>query len=153
VRLAALLQDELDAAVVAAGSPDEDELMRQQLSGVLSDNQIAAGKLDLLATASLIQQADLFVGNDSGLAHVAGAVGTRAVVIFGPTDPRICEPLGEGHRILQADLDCQPCFFYGPSQNQAAAACHRECLSAIELERVVGACQECLHDSANSTEI
>ncbi len=49
----------------------------------------------LLELAILIKQADLFIGNDSGVSHLAASSGTQVVVIFGPTDPNIWAPFGE----------------------------------------------------------
>jgi len=50
--------------------------------------------LSLLQVAALLSRADLYVGNDSGVSHLAGAVGARGVVLFGPTRPRQWRPLG-----------------------------------------------------------
>jgi heptosyltransferase III len=58
-----------------------------------------AGPLDL---ALQLSQADLFVGNDSGPGHVAAAVGTSTLSLFGPTDPRIWRPRGHRTRVLVA---------------------------------------------------
>ena len=56
----------------------------------------------LLDLAALIDRADLFIGNDSGPGHVAAAVGTPTVSIFGPTDPQIWAPRGPAARFIQA---------------------------------------------------
>jgi ADP-heptose:LPS heptosyltransferase len=42
--------------------------------------------------------------------HIAAAVGTRTVAIFGPTDPRATAPLGEGHVLIREDVSCSPCL-------------------------------------------
>ena len=52
--------------------------------------------------AGLIERADLFIGNDSGPGHIAAAVGTPTVALFGPTDPRVWGPRGSSTHILQA---------------------------------------------------
>ena len=49
------------------------------------------------------------VGVDTGPIHVAAAIGTRCVVLFGPSDPKLTPPCGEGHTILCRGLECQPC--------------------------------------------
>ena len=56
----------------------------------------------LLDLAGLMERADLFIGNDAGPGHVAAAVGTPTISIFGPTDPRIWAPRSPSARILQA---------------------------------------------------
>jgi len=53
-----------------------------------------AGKLDLLTTAAVLKNADLFIGNDSGLGHIASAVKTKSFTIFGPGDPNRYKPWG-----------------------------------------------------------
>jgi len=58
--------------------------------------------LDLLA--GLIAEAGLFVGNDSGVSHLAAAVGARALALFGPTNPARWKPLGENVTIAQGNL-------------------------------------------------
>jgi heptosyltransferase-2 len=69
---------------------------------------IPAGKLRLCANRSLselvveLSQATLFVGHDSGVSHVAAATGTRAVALFGPTDPIIWSPGGDHVTVIQS---------------------------------------------------
>ncbi len=57
---------------------------------------------DLRALAGLLAQAALFIGNDSGPGHIAAAVGTPTLTLFGPTDPRRWAPRGPCSRVLQA---------------------------------------------------
>jgi len=57
--------------------------------------------LSLLQVAALLQRADLYLGNDSGLSHLAGAVGARGVVLFGPTLPQSWRPLGGALAVLR----------------------------------------------------
>lgn len=57
--------------------------------------------LSVWQAAALLSCADLYVGNDSGVSHLAGAVGVRGVVIFGPTQPRQWRPLGGALSVLQ----------------------------------------------------
>jgi ADP-heptose:LPS heptosyltransferase len=49
--------------------------------------------LDLVAVAALLATCDVYLGNDSGVSHLAGAVGARGVALFGPTDPQSWRPL------------------------------------------------------------
>jgi len=50
------------------------------------------------------------VTNDSGPMHIASAVGTPVVAMFGPTDPRRTAPMGHPAHVLRYDLPCSPCF-------------------------------------------
>lgn len=88
---------------------------------------------------------DLFVGNDSGPAHVAAAVGTPTVTIFGPQIAGWYRPYGDGHTVVQIDeMWCRPCFdqcirhenvcITGIDVDRVAVAVH-EALAAIESDR------------------
>jgi heptosyltransferase II len=62
--------------------------------------------------AAVLERAALYVGSDSGLAHLASAVGTGAVTIFAPADPdRVC-PSGYRHLVVRPDKACSPCVGY-----------------------------------------
>ncbi len=59
---------------------------------------------------ALLEFACLLVTNDSGTLHVAAAVGTPVVALFGPTSPVRTGPYGKGHRVVTHDVPCRPCF-------------------------------------------
>jgi hypothetical protein len=60
--------------------------------------------------AAVLEASDLFIGADSGPAHLAAAVGTPAVVLFsGTNDPRQWQPCGEAVRVLRQPVPCSPC--------------------------------------------
>jgi ADP-heptose:LPS heptosyltransferase len=59
--------------------------------------------LSLLQVAAILSRADLYLGNDSGISHLAGAVGARGVVLFGPTNPRYWRPLGGCLSVVRND--------------------------------------------------
>jgi heptosyltransferase-3 len=65
--------------------------------------------LTISQVAALLRRASLYVGNDSGVSHLAAAVGTPAVVLFGPTDPSVWAPRGPATHIVYAPLSCQGC--------------------------------------------
>jgi len=76
----------------------------------------AEAPIDLTARTTLkelvglIAEARVMVTNDSGPMHIAAAVGTPAVAIFGPTNPDRTGPYGPGHRIVTAAAPCRPCY-------------------------------------------
>jgi len=89
-----------------------------------------AGKLGLAETGGLLKEMDLLISNDSGPVHMAAAVGTPTLVVFGPSDPKRTGPYGDHHRVASAHLPCQPCF---------SRTCHRDgipCLSGVTPEHV-----------------
>jgi len=68
------------------------------------------GAWTLRQTASLIQRCDLLVGGDTGLMHIAAAVGTRTVTVFGSTSPERLAPPGLDHAWVKPDTPCHPCY-------------------------------------------
>jgi heptosyltransferase-1 len=100
-----------------------------------------AGKLSLIEAVSLIGDLDLLVTNDSGPMHMAAAVGTPTVAIFGPTDPVRTGPYGRGHRILRAPMDCQPCYRRRCSAPPA-------CMDAVTVDGVVAAAADILRPAS-----
>jgi len=73
----------------------------------------AVGRCDLFQLAALIERCDAYVTADSGPMHIAAAVGTPVVALFGPTSPERHGPVGAGHGIVQASLPCMPCYRRG----------------------------------------
>ncbi|MBT7805919.1 glycosyltransferase family 9 protein [Candidatus Poribacteria bacterium] len=70
----------------------------------------AVGRFDLFELAALIERCDAYVTADSGPMHIAAAVGTPVVALFGLTDPARHGPVGEGHTVAEASLPCRPCY-------------------------------------------
>ena len=80
------------------------------------DNKSKIHTLDnLTELVSILKTAGGFLGNDSGVSHLAAFLGLPTVVVFGPSDPEIWRPIGRSVRILTPDLDCSPCL--GTAQN------------------------------------
>ncbi len=81
---------------------------------------------------ALLQGLAVLVAPDSGPAHVAAAVGVPVVALFGPTDPRLTAPLGQGHAALWSRPPCAPCF-------RPVCAIDHRCLGAITVDEVLAA--------------
>lgn len=75
-----------------------------------SQFHVLAGKTSLADAIDLLSLADCVVSNDSGLMHVAAALGRNVVVVYGSTSPKFTPPLGKSVRILQIPVECGPCF-------------------------------------------
>lgn len=69
-----------------------------------------AGKTSLLQLAALLERCVLLVTNDTGTMHIATAIGTPVVALFGSTPPHITGPWGEGHVVVKKDIECSPCW-------------------------------------------
>ena len=90
--------------VVLEGPADREPVERLLRS--CSDSAILLTGLDLLTVAGILAQADLYVGQDSGITHLAGLMGVRMVALFGPTDPARWAPRGANVSVIQGG----PCF-------------------------------------------
>lgn len=103
----------------------------------------SAGQLTLHETAEIIRKSGLFISGDSGLAHLAIAVGTPTVVIFGPTDPGKWGLINSRHGIVRKSLACSPCFIFGYHKLCRSI----ECMADISPEEVLAACDILLNQT------
>lgn len=136
-RFAALgdwMAEALGAQVLIAGGPGDapvaETIRRQMRHPGIS----VAGETSVLQLGALLKRCRLFVGNDAGPMHVAAAVGTPVVGLFGPTDPTEWGPWGDGHVVLYRGLDCRECW--------RRSACWRgeeNCLRQIPVEEAMAA--------------
>ncbi len=69
-----------------------------------------AGKTDLAALAAILAASRVSLVNDSGPMHLAAAVGTPVVALFGSTNPAWTAPIGDGHAVLRYPVPCSPCY-------------------------------------------
>ena len=86
-------------------------------------------KTSLLQLVGVLSHAALFVGVDSGVMHVAAALGVRVIALFGPTDPQSTGPGGEGHQIVRNGWWCSPCHL-------KVCPYQHECLDRITADEV-----------------
>ena len=117
------------------------------LAGELSEFDVRES-LQLSELKSLLAGARLFVGNDSGPAHVAAAFGVPTVVIFGSSDSAVWRPWRTPHRVLETRWDCKPC-----PGDRCYAFDEPRCILSVEPAVVLGAVDELIASSgANHAE-
>lgn len=122
--------------IAIIGGPDDADLARA-ISDVAGTDAInATARLSLLASAELIRRATLLVTNDSLPQHLASAVGTPTITIFGPTVPEFgFGPLAEHSMTLGVEtLPCRPCHHHGPP---VCPLGHWRCMKELDPERIV----------------
>lgn len=130
-QLADQLSDRLEAAVMLFGGADEVELADDIKKMMHSEPIVTSGKTSLAQTAALVEKCRLFISNDSGLLHVAGAVNTPAIAIFGPTNPKRTGPYSDSSVVIRKELSCSPCY-----QGKPVRCSHLECLNLITVAEV-----------------
>jgi len=132
-KFAELIRQLPQERIILTGSAAEAERIGRLAQGARN----LAGQTDLFELAEWYQRCAVVVTNDSGPMHLAAAVGTPVVAIFGPTDPALTGPYGKGHTVLRAALPCAPCF-NGRCTNPDSMAC----MKGISVAEVLAAVQK-----------
>lgn len=128
--LADRLGERHGAECVLIGAPSERARCAEIAAATRQGALVAAGETSVGQMMALLARCDGFAGNDSGAAHVAGALGLPTVALFGSTDPQRTAPPGGRTRVLYHRLDCSPCM---------ARTCrfgHYDCLKRIDVDEV-----------------
>lgn len=102
-----------NAHILLTGGPDERSTVCEVVKRMSVEPLNVVGETSLGALAALISELDLFISNDTGPAHIANAVQTPSVTIFGPVDPRRWAALDQTfHPIVRHPVACSPCSYW-----------------------------------------
>lgn len=124
---------ERDCSIVLTGTAGEAALVAQVEQAMRHRPVNLCGRTDLWTLGALVERARLVVCNDTGISHVAAALGTRSVVVSCGADVARWAPLdATRHRVLWHDLPCRPCAFAG-------CPYAHECADAVTAEAVARA--------------
>ena len=139
--------------VILSGSPDpkEQHYLNAIQTEMPKDTLNIAGKVSLAQLATVIKQAQFFIGPDTGITHLAAATGVKTIALFGPSDPvkwtpwpsaytsntppfktKGCQQVNNVY-LIQANLKCVPCYLEGCERHQKS---HSDCLDAITVAHV-----------------
>jgi heptosyltransferase I len=121
-------------AVILIGSPRE-RVVCEEVATLASGAVDLAGMTTLSELAALISRSVISITNDSGPMHLAVALDRPVISIFGPTDPIWIGPYQRTDAILQADLECSPCYLRRLSQCRHDHACMRNVSPLAVIER------------------
>ncbi len=129
---------EMDADIAVFGTEADQETARQIRQSVTKPERILdfTGKTKLIEAIALIQCCSTFVTNDSGLMHVAAALDTPLVAIFGSTDHIATGPFSEHAIVVRKDLSCSPC------KKTVCPLKHLNCLRSISPAEVLAGIRE-----------
>jgi lipopolysaccharide heptosyltransferase II len=138
--LADMLAQELSAKIIIIGGPEDISLAEEIGAKTASKPLLMAGKANLLQLGALLKQCDILVSGDTGPMHLATAVGTRVVALFGAADPARTGPVGSGHKVIQAEgITCLPC-----RRRTCSNRIYLECMEKISISAVFGTIRDML---------
>lgn len=123
--------------VIILGDLKEKDLLLNIETGLQGKVINLAGKTTIIQSAAVINRADLFIGNDGGLLHIAAALKRKTISFFGPVDSKVYGPYPQDearHIILRKTLECSPCY-RGFRLNPCPR--NRECLEKIDVDEAM----------------
>ncbi|WP_047243885.1 putative lipopolysaccharide heptosyltransferase III [Chromobacterium subtsugae] len=141
----ALHEQEWQVVLSGAPSAEENAMIREVRAGVRRPVVDLSGQLSLKQLAALIAQARLFIGVDSLPMHLAAAVQTPVVVLFGPSRDKVWGPWRVPHRQVSLDLPCRPCNLAGCGGGERS-----ECIERIAVAQVLAEVESLLAETRPS---
>jgi heptosyltransferase-3 len=126
---------------VLTAAPDQVEIafVDEIVARTRTKPLVLAGKLQIKELGALTERARLFVGVDSMPMHLAAAMGTPAVALFGPSGEQEWRPWRVAHRVVTTSHPCRPCGNDGCGGGKIS-----ECLTTLPVDDVYAAAQELL---------
>jgi heptosyltransferase-2 len=139
----ALAGDGCTIAVVAG--PGEEGLLQRVQTAMRTPIAALQGVDDPRALAALLQHCRLFVGNDSGVMHLAATVGVPCVGVFGLSNHRAWGPYApDCHRVVRLDLPCSPCLYRDLRLGTPQGCAARTCITDLAAPPVLAAARDLL---------
>ena len=140
-----ILISDFHAQILLFAGPDE-QAFQGKVAAMMKYQPIIVNEPSLRRVAALINRCHLYLGNDTGTTHIAAAVGTPVVAIFGSTNHIRSGPYGTQHQIVHSDVDlgCNPCH---PGKNPGGCQKDRcQVMESITVEQVLTAITETSSD-------
>ena len=134
------LRDSHAAEIVLVGSrEDEPGITDHQAKNLV-------GRTTLPQLAEVISGADLFIGADSGVMHIAAATGTPMISIFGPSNADAWRPwaIGAQSTVLRSGVECSPCSYVGHNIGARGGCAARTCMKLVTVDQVTDIAQRIL---------
>ncbi len=146
------LHHEYGAQIVLVGGKGDDTAAVQAALTVPALD--ISGQTTLPQLAGVLSQADLFIGADSGVMHLAAAVGTPVVALFGPSNADAWGPWTPGGRsvIVRSGVECSPCSYVGHGIGLREGCAARTCMRLVTPERVLQAARAVLDGNGSAGE-
>lgn len=130
IKLINQLEQDQNVRVMVVGSHG-DQVIKDIKDKINKYKVIFLWDISILQMAALFQRCACVIAQDSGPMHLATAVGTKTIAIFGPSDPRKFGPYGQGHIVVRKEMSCSPCG--------SDPECDRlDCIKKISVDAVLG---------------
>jgi ADP-heptose:LPS heptosyltransferase len=140
------LQRELAAGVIVVGGPGEQYLYDAIAKDMEAPPHNLIGKTSLLTLGAILKQCVTLVSGDTGPLHLATAVGTRVVALFGAIDPDRTGPIGAGHIVVRhPEVPCVPCV-----AKKCINPYYLECMEKIEVDEVFDIIVSMIHEKGRA---
>ncbi len=134
--IAVKIHKEKNVNVIIVGGPGDAKVCDDVFNLIKKQNNDAekwckniSGKTSICQLAAWLEQCDFLITNDTGGMHVAAALGTPVIAIFGPTDWTSTAPLGKNHKLIKTDADCAPCL-------KRECPIDHHCMTSLTAEKV-----------------
>ena len=147
------LREQCGAEIVLVGQPDD---AGHVVENLLDKQPIdLVGKTTLPQLADVIDRADLFIGADSGVMHIAAATGTPVLSIFGPSNPDAWKPWAAGAHatVLRSKVECSPCSYIGHTIGAREGCQARTCMKLVRPNQVLDAAKRILSSATPADEV
>jgi len=132
------LHQELGASILIFGGPSDQDLGRTITRLMTAPSHDFSGRTSLGEAMALIDRCTAFVTNDSGLMHVAAALNTPLVAVFGSTNSTTTSPFSKTSRIVRVPIDCSPCM------KPVCPLGHMNCMRQVSVDMVADAVKDLL---------
>ena len=145
------LREQYDAEIILVGKSADDSSEVARIMGCAVRNLV--GKTNLPQLADVIYHADLFIGADSGVMHIAAATGTPVISIFGPSNFHAWRPWSVGSRaaVLTSQVECSPCSYVGHKIGARDGCQARTCMKLVSQQTVLKAAKRLLAAEPDET--
>lgn len=131
--------------VVVSGSPEERGLVERVRAAMTVPSAATPGKLSLKGFVALCARAELVVANDTAAVHIASAMGTPVVGLYGPNTPALYGPTGGRDLVFSSALPCSPCI---TNSNAKVSRCRdARCMAALAVDEVFDAMSAAYFDA------
>ncbi len=128
---------EFNCQIILLGGKSDSDVAEEVRRFAKTDLLNLAGKTNLKEAAYLISRCRLFISNDSGLMHIAGALNIPTIAIFGSTNPQTTSPAGNSSIVVRKAVYCSPCL-------KETCPTDFRCMKLISVEDVFAVAQEIL---------